>query len=211
MLMTRDLPLWLLQRVKFPIAALLASKPELLKTTIVVGPLRVLLPLSDSWVRRTLSAAAVHVNELSPSRNMIQPFCQLPVQLVPVLDAQTPTFPACLIASLLARLMSAMNSLPWVVNRFDRTNVLIFGATIPRRIPTMVKVMTNSITEKPLISLLCETNGIFKGIIGSTNGSLKQTNGNLWKNMERPSCCVAILLCLSIFFEVQPKANEVFN
>lgn len=144
-----------------------------------------------SCIRNTVSPL-VQERELSASTKTIQPFCQAPLQFVPVVEAQMPTFMVRLIASLRARLKSAMSSFACVVNRWLDKKVRKFGIAIASKIPAIVRAMINSMKVSPTICLLM-TNGLFLPIKGMTDGIFWQTNGNvrdikIWPLLSTPRC-----------------------
>src|SRR4030067_3396866 len=104
---------------------------------------------------------ADHAPLLSASTNTSQPPFQLapPAQDGDVGEPHMPVWVPRLIASLLARFISPINSLVRAVSRFDSINFVIPGTASAAIIPTMVNVTINSTSVNP--DGLLPTNGCF--------------------------------------------------
>lgn len=154
-----------------------------------------------SRLNRTTSLA-VHavVLVLSMSAKIIQPVFQLvlPLQLDPPLAVeQTPTPTPRFSASVRARLRSATKSLVMPMRRFDRTKFIRLGTLKASKIPAIVSVTTNSVSEKPIFFLL-QTNGVFRPTIGTPVGTIWQTQGI--KGKKKNAVSAGALFCVMAMF-----------
>lgn len=165
-----------------------------------------------SRLNRTTSLA-VHavVLVLSMSAKIIQPVFQLvlPLQLDPPLAVeQTPTPTPRFSASVRARLRSATKSLVMPMRRFDRTKFIRLGTLRASKIPAIVSVTTNSVSEKPIFFLL-RTNGMFRPTIGIPVGTIWQTHGikGKIKNAVSAGALFCVMVIVSSYANCGSKAT----